>query len=580
MGTVNLSNTQILLKECITQEFSDSSLFTNESDFFEFFASAQVLKDYDLSDEEIEAGLVGAGGDGGCDSIYLFVNGSLVLQDQMMSFPVIKESIVKFVIIQAKRTLTFNEDTLMKWKTVSDNLLQLANPIENYSARYNEQVLDAFRLFRNVYKKLVRHRVKLIFEYYYVTIADQLHPNVTQQAKELKTTVLSCFPSATVNIEFINADLLFDLFHKESERTINLPLVERPIALDKKKDYVALVNLSTFFRFITDNQGFLMKRLFEANVRDYQGKNSVNSCIQETLLARQSEDFWWLNNGITILASDASLVNSRELQLLNPVIVNGLQTSYEIYNYFSQNEEVLHDEFRNLLVRIIVPESEETRDRVIFATNNQTNIPKATLRVTDPIHFQIEMYFRLHGLYYDRRKNYYKNQGKKAVDIVGVSFLGQCLISIFLKNPDYARARPSTLLNDDEIYKKLYKEIQDLEVFYKCAVIGKRVQNNIRFSSEYSVAEKSDLLFYVLYGVVAGILKKIDITPADIKAFDLDSITESEINLIKSSIFSEYKLSGGNGRVAKNAEFTQKIIKLMQNKFVSKSNNGLDSGKY
>ena len=58
---------------------------------------------------------------------------------------------------------------------------------------------------------------------------------------------------------------------------------------------------------------------------------------------------------------------------------------------------------------IIVPDNEESRDQIIFATNNQTNIPKATLRVTDPIHLQIEMYFKSRGLFYDRRKNYYKN---------------------------------------------------------------------------------------------------------------------------------------------------------------------------
>lgn len=37
---------------------------------------------------------------------------------------------------------------------------------------------------------------------------------------------------------------------------------------------------------------------------------------------------------MTVLASEATLVNNRELQIVNPEIVNGLQTSMEVYNYF------------------------------------------------------------------------------------------------------------------------------------------------------------------------------------------------------------------------------------------------------
>lgn len=110
----------------------------------------------------------------------------------------------------------------------------------------------------------------------------------------------------------------------------------------------------------------MRKRFFEANVRDYQGKNAINSCIKDSLEdSDNGEDFWWLNNGITILASEATMASSRELQLTNPEIVNGLQTSNEIYNFYSQNESLLQSERRNVLVRVIVPETERVRDDFI-----------------------------------------------------------------------------------------------------------------------------------------------------------------------------------------------------------------------
>ncbi len=303
----------------------------------------------------------------------------------------------------------------------------------------------------------------------------------------------------------------------------------------------------------------MKKSFFEANVRDYQGHNTVNSSIADTLENNTKEDFWWLNNGVTILASQIALITNRSLQIISPEIVNGLQTSREIYNFFKSHPESIENENRNVLVRIILPESEESRDSIIFATNNQTNIPKSSLRVTDPIHLQIEMYFKTRGLYYDRRKNYYKNQKKKSVDIIGVSFLAQCLIALVLRKPDFARARPSTLLTDDATYEKLYEKNKDLEVFYKVAYLGRTMKANLAHSSNMPSTERNDILYYLLYAVVAKRVGKREITFDDIKVFDIDTLSDKEIDEMKDIVYQKYKELGGNSRVAKSTTFVNDI---------------------
>ena len=77
---------------------------------------------------------------------------------------------------------------------------------------------------------------------------------------------------------------------------------------------------------------------------------------------------------------------------------------------------------------IIIHDNEESRDQIIFAANNQINIPKATLRVTDPIHLQIEMYFKSRGLFYDRRKNYYKIRDVSLRRLLEYLFLHNALL--------------------------------------------------------------------------------------------------------------------------------------------------------
>lgn len=562
-----LSNNQILLKELIKQEYEENNSFDKIESFFEFFAANQILKKYNLSDEEVESGIKGAGNDGGCDGIYIFANGFLISEDNVggMNFP--KETKIDMIIVQAKTTTSFGEDAIMKWKTVSSNLLQMSNDIDGYKARYNEDVRDSFKLFRFLYIKLLRNKIKLNFYYYYITMGTEVHPNVKEQGQELELIVKELFPNCNVYTKFVGADKLMEIINIADIREYNLQMAENPISIGERNDYVALVNLVDYYNFISDEKENIIKNIFESNVRDYQGNVTVNSEIQQTLQQGSEEDFWWLNNGITIIASEIIPKAGKVLTITDPEIVNGLQTSTEIYNYFSSNPYRKDIEKRNILIRALVPSNDECRDKVIMATNNQTSIPKSSLRTTDTIHRQIEMYFKGRGLYYDRRKNYYKNQGKKADDIISVSFLAQCLIAIMLQKPNYSRARPSTLLTNDEYYNKLYVANNDLEVFYNVAYIGRKVNRVLKSKEVYSTVEKGDILFYVMYCVVASVINKREINTNNLKNINLELITDERILLASSKVYNLYSELGGTSQVAKGSVLIERLNTLIKEEY-------------
>lgn len=559
------TNSQRILEELFQQDFADNVVYTDQSQYFEFFSTKNILKNVELSDEEIESGVLGSGNDGGCDSIYILFNGTYVTEDILESISASKESAIELIVVQAKRETSFGEDAIMKWKTTASNLLEIGIDDSRYQARYNEDVLNAFALFRNLYVKLLRYTPKINISFHYASFANEVHPNVEAQANELIKIVESLYPSpkTTVLVKFWGAEKLLRAAQSQPEHKLNLPLAETPINIGTHQDYVALVNLEKYYRFIVSEDGTLRKYIFEANVRDYQGHNAVNQDIQNTLVDSTGEDFWWLNNGITLLADEAILATSKELVLTEPAVVNGLQTSNEIYHFFQAHPEKTENEKRNVLVRIIVPESEDSRDRIILATNNQTNILKSSLRANDPIHLQIELYLKRRGLYYDRRKNYYRNQGKKSAEIVSVSFLSQCMISLILHRPDSARARPSTLLTKDEIYEALYVENQDLDVFYNAARLGKTVERCLKQSSTYSQAQTNDILFYVLYYAVAKDINRSNITSNDIKSLDVSTYTDEYILGISETVFAKYESLGGDSKVAKGSE----LIKALEDTF-------------
>lgn len=560
-----LTNNQILLDEIIKQEYDENNQYNTIDDFFEFFTAIQVLKEYDLGYDEIEQGITGNGLDGGCDALYLFINGDIIKEDNDVLSKYKKDIKLEFLIIQTKNTSTFKEDAFLKWKTVSRNLFDLSNS-NDYSTRYNKEVRRIFDLFKDTYIKLVRKKIKLEIKYIYISKGVEVHPNVKSQADELCNLVRALFPNPNVKvmIEFCTADKLMDMINSTSNNEYSLKLKENPITLDSRQDYIALVGLSDYYKFITNKNNELVKHIFEANVRDYQGHTAVNNEIQETLGNKGEEDFWWLNNGVTVLASEATLVTGKEIIITEPEIVNGLQTSNEIYKYFCENNGDLENEHRNILVRIIVPQNEEVRDKIILATNSQTNIPKASLRATDVIHRQIELFFKSRGLYYDRRKNYYKNQGKKSSEIVSVSFLAQCLMSTLLQKPNYARARPSTLLTDDDAYKKLYIENNSLQVFYNIAYVGKKIERILKNHIEYSTSEKGDMFFYVVFMVFAKKSGTVNITKAEIENILLEEVNDDFITKILKYVYDVYIKLGGNGKVAKGSELIGKLINDFQ----------------
>ena len=134
-----------------------------------------------------------------------------------------------------------------------------------------------------------------------------------------------------------------------------------------------------------------------------------------------------------------------------------------------------------------------------------------------------------------------------------------CLISIILKKPDYARARPSTLLADEAIYNHLYSGEQDLEVYYKAAMIGKIVKTTLN-TSQLSKSAKNDILFYVIYVVVAKMLGKTDIKFDDLLTIDLTLVDSVAVNDAIIIVYSKYTEKGASGSVAKSSSFIKDII--------------------
>ena len=551
------TNDRIILDEVLKQRQMEIDPNTDPSSFFEFFTAEQVLKDFDLSYDEIESGLVGDGGDGGIDATYLLVNGDLVQEDSDYGH-LRRDVTIDLIILQSKTHAGFQETPIERFLTISNGFFDLSKEASTLSGVYNERLIESIQRFHELYHQLAASFPTLKVTFLYASKGAEIDDNVKRKVKPLESIVTSHFPQCKFDFRFLGAAELLGLARRHPQRTYGLPLAESPISSGDQIGFVCLVRLHDFFKFITDDKKALRRQMFEANVRDYQGRTQVNDEIQASLQDKATEDFWWLNNGVSVLATQASL-GGKTLTMEDPQIVNGLQTSTEIYNYCKESDET-NDE-RKILVRVMVPTEDESRDRIIKATNSQTVVLLSSLRATDKIHRDIEEYLRPRGLFYDRRKNYYRNEGKPRDKIVGIPYLAQAVMAIVLRRPDTARARPSSLLKTDEDYGQVFNSSYPIELYYVCAEAMRRIEGHLK-SPSLNVASKdrNNLRFYVAMHAVAGICNSPKPEANIIAKFDVVGLDQTAVHHSVSLIQPKYLALGGNDQVSKGSSLLEAVL--------------------
>jgi hypothetical protein len=116
--------TIILLSTLIAELKKTIAPEMNDDDYFELFCNEQILKDYDLSYDEIEQGTIGNGGDGGLDGFFIFANDVLInVEDTIPNF---KGGLtIELFLIQSKNQESFSEAVIQKLISSAEDIFSL-----------------------------------------------------------------------------------------------------------------------------------------------------------------------------------------------------------------------------------------------------------------------------------------------------------------------------------------------------------------------------------------------------------------------------------------------------------------------
>lgn len=471
-----------ILVDSILEERRKINYPSNDiGEVFDLFVNEQVMRDYDLSLTELQQASVDGKDDGGIDSFYVFVNG-ILLNDNLNDFRYPKTQIdITVVVIQCKHAATFEQNPVNSLYTSISELFDLSKENKNLDGNYNKDVLEKRNQFIASYKATACNLSTLNFKFYYASMGDTdiVGENIVARSEQLKTKMTELFSQCSCVFEYIGASELLELYRKQNNRKLTLPIASS--ISTSNECFVALCSITDYYNFITDEGGNLKRFIFDSNVRDYMGLNHVNTDIIETLNNQKEIEFWWLNNGVTILASSAVNIGT-ELTISDAQIVNGLQTSYSIFEYLKNNKET---DDRKLLIKVISSSVDTTRDKIIQATNNQTPVALKSLYATDKIQQDIEVAFKEHDIYYERRVNFYVNQGIEREKIFDMMYIAGASVALLSKSPEKAVTLKQKMFKEVNIYNAIFNIDYDIRVWPKMAMLLRRVDDTILTSANY-----------------------------------------------------------------------------------------------
>lgn len=523
-------NNKILLEDCIEEFKKSNQINLPNDDVFELFSLSQISKRYNLSYDDIENSIVDGSKDGGIDFFLILADDTIVDDgDQLDDLQLSNSNVVRIFVGQSKNIDSFKEVILDKIYISIASIFDLEVEDDKLHSSFNENLTEKILLFRKVWRKAITKGAKIQIEYFYSCKSNEKHESETFLTKcnLIKSSTSEKVQNCEVFYNSYSAKELLDLYRKRPDAELELKFKEIPVPVNYSNNsigYIGVVKVPDYFSFIVSEDKTIRETIFEENIRHFQGDVDVNRTIKDSLQNDLERDFWWLNNGITIICSKVGQYG-KSLVLSNVQIVNGLQTSFTIAKFYSPIE----NDDRSLLIKIIVSTDKKTIDKIIAATNRQTPVNPVLLRATDDVQRKLEMFFEQKGYFYDRRKNYYKNQGKPSSKIFGIQSTAQIIHSMMNYKPSEARAKPTTLIKTQESYSKIFKENVDFNVYLEYCLISKKVLEYIKAIEDKDNRSIAKAFSYHIFRVIVSLaVKKSHPIPSDI----VQNISTETINKI------------------------------------------------
>lgn len=371
---------------------------------------------------------------------------------------------IDFSLVQSKTSAAFQTSVLGDLGDFAERIFT-TGPI----ATDNEKIKSFHALKDFIYtqvKKFKKRNPNL--HIYYVSTGQSPKDDRNFEAKQAlikkRLSDTGLFNEITINL--IGATELQRRFHQMGNSVTREIDFRRRVALPDipgvTQAFIGAATISEFKKLLEGDSGNLLSSIFYDNVRDWQGKNDVNSGMYETLKDQKTRSrFVLMNNGVTVICKRLQQTGDRVV-LEDYQVVNGCQTSNVVWS-----ARDIADDATFIPLRIVATEDDAVVADIISATNSQTPVSKEQLLAVTDFQKGIENYFISHAenpLFYERRSRQFSEKAIEKARIVTPIGLVKAFSSAFLGEPhkttrDFGsvlKKVPSDIFNEKHKYDPYY----------------------------------------------------------------------------------------------------------------------------
>lgn len=267
--------------------------------------------------------------------------------------------------------------------------------------------------------------------------------------RKVQEHILPDITNYVIDIYFCD-DIVEEIKESESRRPsvehgrVN---IDRPDNILRYGDNAVIVNVSALSIKTLYAQHHL--DLLARNLRFFTRSKTIDSGINNSI-ETCPEEFWFRNNGITIVCDDFS-IGDKEISLSNFSIVNGGQTTHLLFK--SPSIDTNKDLFLPCKIIKAQGDTEDARNGfcldIAKATNSQKPIKDSDLKSNAPEQLRFSQALRDIGVFYQtKRGEDIPKQFKAWYNNTDMTEIGKlCLCGIF-QMPCTSRNSPSTMYED------------------------------------------------------------------------------------------------------------------------------------
>ncbi len=270
--------------------------------------------------------------------------------------------------------------------------------------------------------------------------------------------------------------------------------------------------------------------LFSENIRGFLGMRArANQKMLQTLNdPMESIYFPFLNNGITIICDKLSIPSGPQggnynIPVLNPIIVNGLQTSRVLYKQYQKDPSTVENVFVN--IRLYESDDPVLIDKITDATNTQTPINFRDKVSNKNFNDWTKQLFELSNIaYLTKRGETFSNKlSKELNESVNSDTVLKFWYATFYEKPEIAKNSISTVLEDIfdgansvNPLKLLFNGSQDSKIYVqllRAYKIYKKVQSKkpSLAKTKNFIPYADELISYGVYKFLSTNLSLIDV---------------------------------------------------------------------